>query len=172
MGTDKALIVVDGARLVDRAVERLSAICDDVMLAAGAHRPLRVLGTTPIDDAEAGVGPLGGLIAGLEAARNQLVAVLAVDHPDASAEVLEALAAVWDGEAAVIPEVSGRVQPLHAVWSRDAAGDLRRLLATGDRSLRQVFGALETRVAGPEVWGRIDPDGAFARNVNRPEDLR
>lgn len=172
MGTDKAVMVRDGERLVDRAVRELTTVCDEVLLAPGQHRALHVLGTRPVADAEAGVGPLGGLIGGLEAAGNPLVAVLAVDHPDASAEVLVALAAVWDGEAAVVPEVDGQVQPLHAVWSREAAADLRRLLAAGDRSLRQVFGALDTRIAGPEVWGGIDPDGSFARNVNWPEDLR
>jgi molybdenum cofactor guanylyltransferase len=173
MGLDKALLVMDGERLVDRAVRKLSGICDDVMVAAGPHRPLRILGTRQVADAEPGVGPLGALIGGLEVARHDLVAVLAVDHTDADPAVFTALAARWDGRTAgVVPEVDGRVQPLHAVWARNAAADLRALLAGRDRSLRQVFDKLDVAVVGPAVWGELDPAGAFARNVNSFDDLR
>lgn len=171
MGLDKALLVMDGERLVDRAVRKLAGICDELLLAPGPHRPLRIVGVREVEDAEPGVGPLGGLIGGLEAASHELVAVLAVDHTEADPRVLTALADAWSGEAAVVPEVDGRVQPLHAVWARSAATDLRRLLVGGDRSLRQVFGHLDIRIAGPETWGEADPTGQFARNVNRPEDL-
>lgn len=171
MGADKALLVVDGERLVDRAARVLAGVCDEVMVAAGPLRPLDVPETRPVADAQEGGGPLSGLVGGLRAARNDLVAVLAVDHLDADPAVLRALAAVWQGEAAVVPEVDGRLQPLHAVWARHAAGPLQERLAGGDRSLLGAVAALDVRVAGRDVWAALDPSGRFAGNANAPADL-
>lgn len=171
LGIDKALLVADGLRLVDRAVAVLTEICDDVMVAPGPRRPLPILGTRQVADAVADTGPLGGLVGGLEAAAHELVAVLAVDHPNADPAVLSALAAAWDGEDVVVPEVDGRLQPLHAVWARASAPRLRARLEGSDLSLHGALALLDVRVAGRHVWGRADADGSFSRNLNDPGDL-
>jgi molybdenum cofactor guanylyltransferase len=116
-------------------------------------------------------GPMAGIVAGLEAAGTDLVAVVAVDLPLASADVLDALASSWDGEPAVVPLVDGRLQPLHAVYSRDAAPALRQRLEAGLRSPTNAVAALGARVVGTDGWSHLDPGGSFARNINRPEDL-
>lgn len=171
LGIDKALLVMDGLRLVDRAVAVLTEICDDVMVAPGPRRPLPILGTRQVADAVADAGPLGGLVGGLEAATHELVAVLAVDHPDADPAVLSALAAASDGEDVVVPEVDGQLQPLHAVWARAAAHRLRARLEGPDVSLHGALAVLDVRIAGRDVWGATGADGKFARNLNEPGDF-
>lgn len=170
MGTDKAVLTYRGERLADRAVRVLDEVCAEVLLAPG-DRALGMPGRREVADALPGAGPVGGLLAGLEAATHPLVAVLAVDHLHARAAVFRELARAWAGEDAVVPEVDGRVQPLHGVWARTSATTLRAQLAGADRSLRHVFGHLDVRVVGAEIWGRGDPTGRFATNANRPEDL-
>jgi molybdenum cofactor guanylyltransferase len=147
-------------------------VCREVLVASGDGRRLGALGLPQVADPVPGAGPLAGILAGLEVAAHPLVAVVAVDLPAANGAVLLALARAWHGESAVVPEVGGRLQPLHAVWARSAAPALRRRLEAGERGVIAAAVALGARVAGPEVWGPHDPAGAFARNVNRPEDLR
>jgi molybdopterin-guanine dinucleotide biosynthesis protein A len=170
MGRDKATIVVAGQRLVDRAVAVLGQCCDDVMVAAGS-RPLAVAGARSISDAPSGEGPLAGIVGALGAASAPLLAVIAVDMPNASAPVLQALAGVWDGEPAVVPDVGGHLQPLHAVYAVAWTARLAALLAAGERSPQAALTALGARIAGLEVWGGLDPTGSFATNVNLPQDL-
>lgn len=170
MGTDKALLVVGGQTLAARGVALLRAVCGGGVLVAPGGRPLG-LGLDEVPDAVPGSGPLGGLVAGLERAAAPLVAVLAVDLPLASGPVLRALAAVWDGEDAVLPVVGGRREPLHAVWSAAAAPALRAELAAGRLALHRAAAGLRVRVAGPEVWAAAAAGVPFWHNVNVPADL-
>lgn len=171
MGADKALLDVGGEPLAVRVLRVLDRVCDDVVVASGDGSRLGGLGRPQAADPRPGAGPLAGIVAGLLAASHDLVAVLAVDQPDASAAVLARLAAVWAGEAAVVPVVDGLQQPLHAVWSRAAAPSLLARLDRGERAVSPAVAALGARLAGPELWAEADPSGRFARNLNVPADL-
>lgn len=171
MGRDKATIEVDGEPLVLRLARRLETVAGRVVIASGDGRRLGDLPWEQVADVDAGAGPLAGIVAGLEAADTPLVAVVAVDLPHADPRVHERLAGLWHGEAAVLPLVHDRVQPLHGVYATAAAVSLRRELAAGRRGVTHTLSVLGARVAGPAVWADLDPAGRFARNLNRPEDL-
>ncbi|MPZ88384.1 MAG: NTP transferase domain-containing protein [Nitriliruptorales bacterium] len=171
MGSDKAVLVLDGQRLVDRAVQTLRECCDQVLVASGDGRRLTSLDVEQVADAEPGAGPLGGILAGLERAAHPRVAVVAVDMPEADPGVLRLLAHAWTGEAVVLPHADGRLQPLHAVWSRACASDLRDLLARGERSVTTVARQLGARVVEPGEWAPVAASPRFARNLNVPGDL-
>lgn len=170
MGRDKARVMWHGQSLASRAAGVLEAVCDEVLIAAG-ERTLADLGHPHVTDYGHGGGVLGGLVGGLAAARHELVAVLAVDLPYASAGVLTLLAASWRGEPAVVPIVDERPQPLHAIWSVTALPALRRRFDDGDRGLVDALTALGARGIGPAVWSAVEPSGRFCLNVNRPTDL-
>ncbi|HVM12937.1 MAG TPA: molybdenum cofactor guanylyltransferase [Egibacteraceae bacterium] len=170
MGTDKALLEVAGETLAARAVRSLRTVCLEVIVASGDGSRLPV-GDRQVADALADAGPLAGLVAGLDAAAHDLVAVTAVDLPFANPALLALLARLHQGEPAVVPRVDGRLQPLHAVYARSAADRLRALLAAGERSVTAAVRALDPRVAETDEWAPADPTGRFAWNVNRPQDL-
>ena len=163
MGTDKALLEIDGVRLVDRAVAILAEVCISVVVATGQRR-IAALQVEQI--ADGGVGPLGGIVAGLRCTGTPLLAVVAVDMPWASAGVLRDLAARWDGHPAVAPRVAGVIQPLHAVYATAWTATFADLLEDGQRSPSRALediGALlvDDITAEAQVW----------RSVNAPEDL-
>lgn len=167
MGRDKALLEVDGERLVDRAVRCLGQCCAEVLVAPGPARPLTVARTRTIADAP-GQGPLAGIVAGLEVATTPLLAVVAADMPAVSAAVLRALAAAWQGEAGVAARVDGVVQPLHALYATAWAPQYAQLLAAGEHSPRRALLALHGRIVSDPVWRVIDPQGSFVANLNSP----
>lgn len=171
MGRDKAWLELGGEPLAVRVLRVLDEVCDDVVVASGDGRRLGALGRLQVCDVDEGTGPLAGLVAGLEAARHELVAVLAVDLPDAHPGVLRRLAWLWRGEPAVVPVVDGRLEVLHAVWTRSAGTRLRARLATGDSAVSAAARALAARGAGPDVWADLDAAGRFAANLNSPADL-
>lgn len=171
MGTDKALLHVAGETLAARAVRILRAVCAEVIVASGDGIRLAGFGDRQVADAIPDAGPLAGLVAGLDAAAHDLVAVTAVDLPFVSSALLRLLAGLHRGEPAVVPQVDGRLQPLHAVYARATAGRLHALLAGGERSVTAAVRALDPRVVERDEWAPADPTGRFAWNVNRPEDL-
>lgn len=173
MGRDKALLEIDGERMIDRAVDRMSVLGGQVVVASGATRSISGLEEPQVRDRVSDGGPLAGIEAGLEVAGSELVAVVGVDLPDSSPEVLRHLSEAWDGNpVGIAPVVRGRCQPLHACWVRSAKAVVTEALDAGKRSVTTLFIDAGGQLAGPEVWGELDPSASFVRNVNRPEDLR
>lgn len=161
MGQDKAVLRVNGRRLVDLAVQALAPICTEVLVAAG-QRSIPDVRARQI--ADPGDGPLGGIVAGLACANSDLVAVVAVDMPAVDAGLLAALAARWGGEAAVVPRAGGFLQPLHAVYATQARAALEAAFLGGQRSPADAVVGLRALVVEVE-------DAGFTRNLNAPQDL-
>lgn len=164
MGRDKMLIKIDGERLVDRVVRRLSSATDLIVVATGPSRGLSLVSAGPemrvVEDA--GEGPMSGVRAALGLIGSPLVAVVAADQPWVSTAVLLMAAQECDEDTdAVVPVVDGHRQVLHAIYRTSW---LRRQVASGQSSLRR---ALEQgRVKELAAAGR------FAADWDRPEDVR
>jgi len=171
MGSDKALIEVAGEPLVLRVARMLSAVAAPVLLATGTSGRLGDLGFPEVEDARAGAGPLGGLVAGLHASPHPLVAAVAVAMPVARADVVRVVAALHVDQDGVLPVAAEGVQPLHAVYSRAALPALWEALEEGSFSLRSAMARLRVREVSEPEWRVADPTGRFALNLNRPEDV-
>lgn len=171
MGREKALIDFEGQPLVLRVADRLARAADPVLLATGNPGRLGPVGYREVADASAECGPLGGLVAGLEASPHELVAVVAVDMPYVSPELLKFLASLCQGEDVVLTMGATGLEPMHAVYSISALPAMRNALADGRYGLRQLLSDLRVREVRASEWspGTIDP--RFAFNINRPEDL-
>lgn len=171
MGRDKATLVHRDGRLVDRAVRCLEQLGGVVVVASG-DRTIADVEVRQVRDHRPAAGPLAGIEAGLRSVSTALVAVLAVDTADPDPELFRELAQCWDGEAvAVVPEVDGILQPLHACWSRTALPGIAAALQRGERSPTRWLRRSGAQLAGPEIWAVRDRDPGFARSLNRPEDL-
>jgi molybdopterin-guanine dinucleotide biosynthesis protein A len=175
MGRDKATLEVTSPEhgvetLLERAARHLrEAGADPVLVATGTAGRL---GSTPwreVDDlAHRGDGPLAGILAGLRHAPHPVVAVLAVDLPDARPAILRWLRAAWtETDAALVPlDPEGRPQPLHALYATATADAIEAALARGERRVLRVVEAAGARYLAPP------PDlatGSWARHLNTPD---
>ncbi|MEE8602079.1 molybdenum cofactor guanylyltransferase [Euzebya tangerina] len=170
MGQDKALAIVDGRRLIDRAVAFLEPLTSGVLVASG-QRTIPDLEVPQIADCLPGGGPLGGILAGLQAGNSTHAIVLAVDIPRPDAGLLQALSESWAGQPAIVPSGAGRPQPLHAVWSTAVGGKVAAAVADGTRSVIDVarqIGAVVLSEGETELFTRST---AWALNLNTPGDL-
>ena len=168
MGSTKALLVVDGESLLQRAVTRLRTVADPIIIAGDISIPLPD-DVIVVRDARAAAGPLGGIVAALDASPHELCAVLAVDMPDADAVLLRTLATQWDGDDAVVPVSDTGLEPLHAIYARAALPALRASLAAQRLALHDALATMRVRrVEAAAVHARP----GFAGNLNTPADLR
>ncbi len=172
MGRDKALLDIAGRPLVLRVADRIGRACHPVLLAPG-RRGLGGLGhgLVEVADAEPDAGPLGGLVAALEASPHRLMAAVAVDLPFASPAVLALLASSCGDADAAVPRTDRGLEPLHAVYARTAVPALRRALSERRMAVHAALADLRVIEVPPSRWREGDPEGRFAVNVNGPEDL-
>lgn len=176
---DKLLTRLRGRPLFHHAALALAGLSDEVIvvvardtaddppLPAHAAVPVRV-----VRDRIADAGPLAGLASGLEATDAELVLVAGGDQPDLTPALLGLLVgSIRDADAAILAE-RDRPRPLPAVLRRaPALRAARARLATDQRSLRALIADLRPAIVPERTWRRIDPDGAWRRDVDLPEDL-
>ena len=168
MGTDKALIEIDGRAMARRVADGLAAAGAATVVAIGGDEDaLRAAGLEVRSDRWPGEGPLGAVIHALDVAGTQpVVAVLACDllHPDP--EVIARLVAHrarTDADVAVAV-AAARPQWAHAVWHRRVAGVLGDVFASGERSLVGATVGLRTELV-------IVADPRSTQDADRPDDL-
>lgn len=152
-GSDKALALVDGTRLIDRVAAVLRPQSDALVVCGREDAAFPCLPDWP----EAGLGPLGGLNAALRHAHVQgFDAVLSTscDVPNLPPD-LRALLSGKDAACAA-------EQPVVGWWPVSLAAELDRFLGEGGRALYRFVDRVGAR--------RVEFNPPLA-NINRPEDL-
>lgn len=170
-GGAKGLLEVGGRRIVDREVEALLPLVDEVLLVTGDEAYAGVAGIRRVRDRQPGRGPLAGLDAAFAACDAEALLVFACDLPFLDRRLAQAVRDEAPEAEAVVPLVGGRAQPLHARFSRAAAAPVARRLEQGKLRLLDLLEDLavvylhEQRLAGwaPSLDGLV--------SVNTPEEL-
>ncbi len=167
LGTDKALLVLDGETLATRAARTLSAVCSPVLEVGAGITTLPAVREHP-----AGSGPLAAIAAGGEALRERghhgAAIVLAVDFPKVTASLLELLRD-WPGEPTVVPGDQGHLQVACARYGGDALLAARSLVIGGVRALRALLDVVEFDELREATWHVVAASDAFA-DVDTPAD--
>lgn len=171
MGQDKAALLVDGRRLVDRAIGALSPLGGRILIARGDRPSLDLADEVP--DAAGMSGPVAGVVGAAALVTTQAVAIVAVDMPTISAAVLRRLAVVVEdnSRSAAMPVVDGIAQPMHAVVSAAALPAMVALAHEGEGSLRRMLARLDAILVGPDGWADLDAHARFVVDWDRPADL-
>jgi len=174
MGVDKALVGFLGRPLIQRVIERLSHLADELLVTTNHPEAYHFLGLPLIADVYPGRGALGGLYTALHAAHHPLVAVVACDMPFASPTLLAAERdlLLTSGSDAVIPRTKEGSEPFHAVYRRETCLPAIQTAIAADRwRVDSWFDAVRLRWMTAEEIAAHDPDGRAFWNVNTPQEL-
>jgi molybdopterin-guanine dinucleotide biosynthesis protein A len=173
-GVNKALLEVGGTRIIDRILEALAPISDEVVLLTN-DASLESLSTLrTVYDSVPHAGVLPALAAGLAEASGEVCLAVACDMPFVSTRLFELLLELQMRSDAdvVIPRSEGYLEPMHAVYRRASVElAIRAALARGEQRMISYFGAVRVREVEQSEWGSADPLGRAFFNVNTPEDL-
>jgi molybdopterin-guanine dinucleotide biosynthesis protein A len=170
-GVAKGLLRVDGEPIAARTLRLFEGIFAETLVVANDAAAWRDFGAPVIPDLVPGKGAPGGLHAALAAARTPWVFTAGCDMPFLAREPIAWLAA-RRGAPAVAVIWRGRLEPLHAFWSRDCLPVVERMLAAGSPSMWRIATACGALFLGDRDWAEIDPAGRAFENANTPEDLR
>lgn len=165
--------------LIERIIAELRRGFDEIVVAVAPESEQRfeaeriAAGTTGvrlIRDDVAFAGPARALMHALREIRSERAFACSCDVPLVSADVALALCAMLEDYDAVIPEVGGRLQPLHAVYRRQCAQALEAMLARGENHVGAVADCVKTRRVGEAELRSLDPELRSCFNVNSPAD--
>jgi molybdopterin-guanine dinucleotide biosynthesis protein A len=174
MGQDKALMPFLGRPLIQRVVELLTPIADELLVTTNSPDDYRFLGLPLFRDLKPGRGALGGLYTALSSATGEAVAVVACDMPFASASLIEATSRLLVQEEVdvVIPDSGDGLEPLHAVYRRETCLPAIESAIEADKwRLISWFPEVKVRILQPEEIKTYDSSGLAFWNLNTPEDF-
>ena|SRR5215211_340127 len=174
MGEDKALKTFLGRPLIERVIDRLSSVADEVIVTTNHPEDYAFLNLPLFSDLKPGRGALGGLYTAIASAKNSLVAVVACDMPFASAILLEAESSLLLEEDAdvVIPKSENGYEPLHAVYRRETCLPAIESAIEADQwKVIAWFPQVKVRVLTSDEIRRYDLLGLAFWNVNTPEEF-
>lgn len=174
MGEDKALKSFLGRPLIQRVIERVSPIAEEIIVTTNRPQEYDFLNLRLVSDLKPGRGALGGLYTAIASATHPLVAVIACDMPFASATLIEAASRLLVEEEAdvVIAKSEEGYEPLHAVYHRDTCLPAIESAIEADQwKVVAWFPQVKVRVLTPEEIKSADPDGLAFWNVNTPEEF-
>lgn len=174
-GQEKYFFTYEGKTFISRLIESLSQVVDEIVLVARdpeqCTRFNRINGVRCITDIRKGIGPIGGLHAGILAAQGELVFVAACDMPCINPAVVARLFDLIDGFDATIPCWNKDMyEPLHAVYRRSVL--LAYLERHGSRSLRSMVQNLNAIFVPVKDLRRYDPALRTFTNINRLDELQ
>jgi molybdopterin-guanine dinucleotide biosynthesis protein A len=167
---DKSAVRIGGRPLLDRQLEVLTPLFDEILLVGGASRGEASPRLLTVRDERPGLGPLSGLEAALAAAANEAVSIFACDLPFLDRGLVMALrdhAAV----EAVVPRALGRAHPLHARYARSILSRVRARLDRSELALRALLKDLQVSYLDEPRLRAIDPTLRGLTNVNTPAEL-
>ena len=174
MGEDKALKTFLGRPLIQRVIDRLTSIADEIIVTTNRPDDYAFLKLRLVPDLKPGRGALGGLYTAIASATHPIVAVVACDMPFASPMLIEAMSKLLVKEEAdvVIVKSEEGYEPLHAVYRRDTClPAIESAIAADQWKVIAWFPQVKVRVLTPEEIELADPDGLAFWNVNTPEEF-
>lgn len=170
MGRDKALLELDGRPLIAIVVERISKVCDEVLIVSGDVGPYGGFGVPVVKDRFRGVGVLGGLHAGLEAASHELALAVGCDMPFLNPDLLRAFVNWAEGYDVALLRRGEHVEPLHAAYRRTCLPAMEEAIRAGKRRIISFFPNVRVRYVTLSEVEAMEPELRSFRNVNTPEE--
>jgi molybdenum cofactor guanylyltransferase len=171
MGRDKAFLEIDGRTLLERTLEILRWLTDDVRI-VGPKGKFSPYGTV-VEDRYRDRGPLGGIQAALAGTERELNLIVSVDTPFIDPEFLRFLVdKSREAQTLVsLPRVGERLQTLCAVYRRGFAPYAEQALERGENKIESAIGSLTIALIGEDDLRKFAFDPRMFENLNTPEDL-
>jgi len=180
---DKCFIMFNDKLLIQHAIDNLSRVADELIVAArDEQQGEQILNTLAcrivlVFDYFKGFGPLAGILSGLERASSSYSLIVGCDMPFVNEDVVDFLFEVAErgNYDAVVPQwENGMVEPLHAVYKREPM--LAAVLCAIERKDKKMFNVLSqlknVKFIPVNELRERDPELTTFRNINTPDELK
>jgi FdhD protein len=170
MGSDKALLPHPGGRFIESIHTQLSALFRKVIVVTNAPELYGFLPCRKVPDLIPGMGALSGIHSGLVHSDTPHIFVVACDMPYLRDDLILHLAGMAGEGDVVVPEGENGLEPLHALYGKEALASIEEALRLGRTRVVAFFDSVRIRKVPREEVARFDPAFHCFRNINTPQD--
>lgn len=174
-GREKYFFSYKGCSFISRLVNVFSGITDEILIVAKNEKQTAHFAGLPdivrcTWDKEPGLGPIGGILSGIDEIKGETVFIAACDMPTINRSIVSYLFENIGDYDAIIPEwENSYLEPLHSVYNVEA---VKRYLKTNkNSSLHSMLLSMNTKKILSEELRRFDPNLESFRNINTLDEL-
>lgn len=176
MGTPKEDLSLGGASMLDCIVSEMSRVFDEVIIVTSEERvfPSEGYGVRSIADRARYRGPVAALEWALREVEFDRAFICSCDVPFVNGDLARRLCGALGDYDALVPQVEGKLQTLHAVYRKSCAKIFATMRAAKEDRLHEIVNFAKVRIVPAEEIRAIDPDPRMLSffNVNTPEDYQ
>jgi len=170
MGTNKALLAVDGTPIITRCYQILARLFHEVIIVTNTPENYAFLPCRKVPDIHPGLGSIAGLHSALVNSSCERVFLTACDMPFLNGDVIRLLCGIAGEYDAIAPDGTAGAEPLHTIYAKTALDTVNRAIETGEKRIYVLLDQVATRrVKAEELAGIPDAARSFL-NVNTPGD--
>ena len=185
-GSDKAEMVLEGKRVLETLINNLLEVCQRIIVVSNARNTIFQGDKYPdvevVGDVICGIGPLGGIHAGLLASDTEYNLVLACDMPFVNIGLVRYMTAqIKPEDMAIIPMIHSRAEPLCGIYAKGCIKEIEGLLCTnmmesqGKKTkgfcVLRLLDRVRVRYIEEETIKQFDPQMDLFFNINTLQDL-
>jgi len=171
-GSNKAFAEVNGIQLIKRVIAIMGSVFEELMIITNDPGDYSSLGLPMHEDLIKGLGPLGGIFTGIEKMHDRHGFFVACDMPFLNEYLIRHMIEINNNEFdAVVPKIDWKMEPLHALYSKNCLPAIKRLIESGECMINRFFRTIHTRFINEEEIKKYDPLLRSFFNINRPGEL-
>ena len=175
LGRNKVVEPLGGEPLIQRVIDRLSQVVDQITVVVNDAERASELSLPPsvrvATDVYPGKSTLGGMHTGLSTIDTEWGIIVACDMPFLSEPLLSHMANARTGFDIVIPVLDGWPEPTHALYSKKCLAPMEESIRAGRLKITGFFGSIAVKYVPQETVEEIDPGRWSFFNVNTQRNL-
>jgi len=170
-GTNKALAKINGIPLIENVIRVMGSLFKDLVLITNTPDEYAYLELPMYEDLIKGLGPIGGIYTALNSITNDAGFFVACDMPFLNPDLIRHLVGIRGDFDVVVPEISGKMETLHALYAGRCIPAVRKLIDVHEYQTIRIFPEVSVRYLKENEIRRFDPELRSFFNINRPEEL-
>jgi len=172
MGRDKAFLTLDGVPLIEHVLRTFRGIFRKTIIVTNNPSAYAAYDAVVVSDAVDKRGPLTGIYTGLLCSTDEYNFVAACDMPYLQTGLISYMTGLARGYDIVTPMVAGRVEPLHAIYSKGLLPLIEGRLRQGACQIQGIFSDARVHYVTEAEIDRYDPEKKSFKNLNTPEEYK
>ncbi|MBI5892596.1 MAG: molybdenum cofactor guanylyltransferase [Deltaproteobacteria bacterium] len=169
MGFNKALIEVNGLKIIERTVNLFKEIFDEIIIITNTPLEYERFDVKIATDLIKDAGALGGIYTGIFHAHSNHSFVAACDMPFLDKDIILKMLNIAVDSDAIVPFANDKFHPLHAVYSKNCLKPMEEAIKNNDLRINNLFQKIRIK----KVEDIFIKESALRSlcNVNTTEDL-
>jgi molybdopterin-guanine dinucleotide biosynthesis protein A len=171
-GTNKALLKISDETILERNIAILSPLFKEIHIISNRPEDFTHYNLPVFADMYKDIGPLGGIFTALHHTDCEAAFVFSCDMPFLSSEVILDIQDFFTGNSfdIVIPQLLEKIEPLHAIYSKDILPLMEEhIKGTDNYKIRLFFNKVSTSYLSLE---NTEKNRRAFLNINTSEDHR